>query len=380
LYLVDNLIVDAAKLWIGLGVIAMELTIPEPQPTKSIRPEVVDLFCGVGALSHGLKRAGCKIVAGYDVDRRCKFAFEQNNGGVFYTRDVSKLLASEVAAHFSGDAPSLLAGCAPCQPFSTYKQRYAEDPQWGLVSKFAELATEILPDYVTMENVPALKKYKGGKVFQHFCETLEKAGYTVQHTIAHCEQFGVPQKRRRLVLLAALERPLEPLSGGTSGYISVRQAIGKLPTIAAGDSCALDPLHVSSGLSDRNLERIRLSKPGGTWRDWPESLRADCHKRSTGKTYPGVYARMEWDQPAPTMTTQCYGYGNGRFGHPEQDRAISLREAAILQSFPSDYEFLAPGENVSMKEVGRWIGNAVPVGLAEAIGCHIIQNIGTEYG
>lgn len=349
---------------------------PEPRQSSSIRPEVVDLFCGVGALSHGLKLAGCKIIAGYDIDRRCKFAFEENNDGKFYTRDVSKLLASEIAEHFSGNAPSILAGCAPCQPFSTYKQRYAEDPQWGLVNKFAEMAVQVLPDYVTMENVPALLRYKEGAVFRQFCATLEGAGYSVQHMIAQCERFGVPQKRRRLVVLAARGRKLPKLPNGENGYISVRDAIANLPRISAGESCVHDPLHVSSALSPTNLRRIQNSKPGGTWRDWPESLRADCHRRPSGKTYPGVYARMDWDKPAPTMTTQCYGYGNGRFGHPEQDRAISLREAAILQSFPAKYKFLPAGESVSMKEVGRWIGNAVPVGLAKAIGHCIIEDAG----
>jgi len=158
-----------------------------------------------------------------------------------------------------------------------------------------------------------------------------------------------------------------------SGYRSVREAIGALPPLAAGATSRSDPLHTASALSPKNLRRIKASQPGGTWRDWPIELRADCHRRQTGKTYPGVYARMEWDKPAPTMTTQCFGYGNGRFGHPEQDRAISLREAAILQSFPMDYAFLPPGEQAAMKEVGRWIGNAVPVKLAEAVGRCILR-------
>ena len=121
------------------------------------------------------------------------------------------------------------------------------------------------------------------------------------------------------------------------------------------------------------MRRMIAAKPGGTWRDWPEALRAACHRRTTGKSYPGVYARMEWDKPSPTMTTQCFGFGNGRFGHPDQDRAISLREAAILQSFPPNYQFLPDDEQPSMKEIGRWIGNAVPVELGRAIGSAIIR-------
>jgi DNA (cytosine-5)-methyltransferase 1 len=340
----------------------------------------VDLFCGVGALSHGLKLAGCKIVAGYDVDARCKYAFETNNGGAFCARDVSKLLPGEISAHFTGQAPSVLAGCAPCQPFSSYKQRYAEDPQWGLVQKFAELAVEVAPDFVTMENVPALLKYKGGALFSKFRKTLEEAGYDVVETVAKCELFGVPQRRRRLVVLASRRGEAPKLTSSNSGYVSVHEAIKSLPPIEAGEVHPDDVLHTSSGLSPTNLRRIQSSRPGGTWRDWPEELRAACHRRRSGKTYPGVYARMEWDKPAPTMTTQCFGYGNGRFGHPDQDRAISLREAAILQSFPRDYAFLEPGERPAMKEMGRWIGNAVPVRLAERIGRAIINSCEVSNG
>lgn len=338
----------------------------------TVAPEVVDLFCGVGALSHGLKLAGCTILAGYDTDDRCQYAFETNNGGLFYKRDVGELSADEIKRHFSGDAPSVLAGCAPCQPFSSYKQRYAEDPQWGLVTKFAELAAEVQPDFVTMENVPALRRYKNGEVFRRFKEILNDAGYPIRATIAKCEEFGVPQRRRRLVVVAARGRKIGRIIPADSVGETVWNKISHLPPISAGESHPSDKLHTSSGLSARNLHRIRASKPGGTWRDWPTELRADCHQRKSGKTYPGVYGRMEWHKPAPTMTTQCFGFGNGRFGHPSQDRAISLREAAILQSFPENYEFLPPNEAPKMKEVGRWIGNAVPVELGRAIGLAIM--------
>lgn len=341
-----------------------------PQPCG----EVVDLFCGVGALSHGLRNAGLKILAGYDVDARCKYAFETNNSASFFSRDVGKLTAAELKSHFSGNVPSVLAGCAPCQPFSTYKQRYDEDPQWGLVHKFAELAVQVDPDFVTMENVPALLRYKKGIVFEKFCKSLTNAGYKVDWVIARCEEFGVPQRRRRLVVIASKEGQHCPLNPTHAAAVTVRDAISSLSRLNAGESDPNDPLHTAASLSEINLRRIRASVPGGTWRDWPEELRAPCHQRVTGKTYPGVYARMTWEEPAPTMTTQCYGYGNGRFGHPEQDRAISLREAAILQSFPAEYEFLPPNERHSFAEVGRWIGNAVPVKLAEAIGHSITQS------
>lgn len=345
------------------------------EPFKNdLTGEVVDLFCGVGALSHGLKKAGFKILAGYDLDSNCKYAFEKNNESKFYARDVGDLDAEEIRSHFTGKRPSVLAGCAPCQPFSTYKHRYDEDPKWNLVSKFADLAVKVKPDFVTMENVPSLVKYKQGSVFDEFCKTLETAGYEVEFSIAKCEEFGVPQKRRRLVLLASNRFPLVGLKKTHTKYRSVRDAIGKLPEIAAGESDPNDALHVAASLSELNQKRIRASKPGGTWRDWPENLVASCHRKKSGQTYPGVYARMTWDDPSPTMTTQCYGYGNGRFGHPEQDRAISLREAAILQTFPSKYQFIPKSQKPKMTELGKWIGNAVPVKLAEAIGKSIISS------
>lgn len=340
--------------------------------------EVVDLFCGVGALSHGLKLAGFKIVAGYDTDSKCKYAFEKNNDAKFHARDVASLRAKDIRAHFSGKAPSVLAGCAPCQPFSTYKQRYDDDPQWELVTTFAKLAAKVKPDFVTMENVPSLMRYKRGRVFRDFCEILEEAGYEVHSTVAKCELFGIPQKRRRLVVIASKNAKLSPLMGNRKQLRTVRDAIGKLPRLEAGESDPRDPLHTAATLGSLNLKRIKSSKPGGTWRDWPVELRAACHRRKSGKTYPGVYARMQWDQPSPTMTTQCFGFGNGRFGHPVQNRAITLREAAILQSFPQSYEFLPQGATVSFKEVGRWIGNAVPVKLAEAIGDAILRSHNSE--
>lgn len=218
----------------------------EPEPLG----EVVDLFCGVGALSHGLLAAGFDIRAGYDTDARCKFAYETNNSAEFFARDVSKLTANEIKAHFSGELPSVLAGCAPCQPFSTYKQRYDEDPQWGLVEKFAKLAVQVEPDYVTMENVPALERYKGGRVFRRFVSVLQSGGYSVDWTIAKCEQFGVPQRRRRLVLIAAKGGRTANLSAGSTAVISVKEAIGGLPELSAGQVDPNDKLHIASSLSE----------------------------------------------------------------------------------------------------------------------------------
>jgi len=178
-------------------------------------------------------------------------------------------------------------------------------------------------------------------------------------------QYGLAQHRPRLVMLASRLGPIELIDPKQLKWRSytVKEAIGDLPALKAGETDKEDPLHQAGSLSPLNLERIRASHPGGSWRDWDTDLVADCHKKTTGKTYPSVYGRMSWDEPAPTITTQFYGFGNGRFGHPEQDRAISLREGAILQSFPKSYKFKAPGKPIYIKTIGRLIGNAVPVKL-----------------
>ncbi|GAJ03489.1 unnamed protein product, partial [marine sediment metagenome] len=143
----------------------------------------------------------------------------------------------------------------------------------------------------------------------------------------------------------------------------------------AGEVSTKDALHRASRLGDINLKRIKQSKPGGTWKDWDEDLRSPCHKKDSGKSYCGVYARMSWDTLAPTMTTQFYNYGTGRFGHPEQDRALSLREGALLQTFPPDYDFIDPELTFSKKRLGTHIGNAVPVRLGVIIGRSILNHL-----
>ena len=214
-------------------------------------------------------------------------------------------------------------------------------------------------------------------VFKEFVADLEARDYYVDYQVVNCAEYGLPQQRNRLVLLASQLGSIKLLSPKEfkRKTKTVKDAIGKLPLIEAGAIDPKDPLHQSSSLSDINCKRILISKPGGTWRDWPEELVADCHKKKSGKTYSSVYGRMNWNEPAPTITTQFFGFGNGRFGHPEQNRAISLREGAILQSFPKKYKFTAPGEPISKKVLGRLIGNAVPVKLGELIGKSILKHV-----
>ena len=339
---------------------------------------VLDLFCGVGGLSHGFRLEGFEIAAGVDIDERFRYAYEENNCAPFLRRDAAAMTSKDVDVLFGPADSTVLMGCAPCQPFSTYNQKNL-NPEWQLVESFGHLICEALPDVVSMENVPRLLTFKRGRVFSKFVEVLEKVGYYVYWKVVFAPDYGVAQRRSRLVVLASRLGPIEmvPPTHDSVAYRTVRDIIADLPALEAGNVDPYDPLHRASHLSETNLRRIESAKPGGTWHDWEADLVAACHRESTGKGYVSVYGRMPWDEPAPTITTQFHGFGNGRFGHPEQNRAISLREGALLQSFPLEYKFIAPADPIHFSTVGRMIGNAVPVLLARAIArsirCHLEQ-------
>lgn len=339
--------------------------------------ECVDLFCGVGGLTHGLAKGGIRVVAGIDVDPECRFPYETNNSAKFLELDVRSVSGEQVCSLWTKGNRTLLSGCAPCQPFSTYGRQKGKRPgskkRWDLVLDFARLIREAKPDLVTMENVPQLVHHQ---VFDQLIGGLSE--YHVSWRIIDCVRYGVPQTRKRLVLLASRLGPIEflpPRRFKCSKRNTARQAISSLPQLNAGDFDPADPLHSACKLSDLNLRRIKASAPGGSWREWDQSLLAKCHKKDSGATYPSVYGRMEWDKPAPTITTQCFGYGNGRFGHPEQNRAITLREAALLQTFPRTYKFLKKGERVRYNVLGRLIGNAVPVKIGEIVAESLLQHV-----
>ena len=335
----------------------------------------IDLFCGAGGLTRGLKDAGVSIVAGIDLDPACEFPFTSNNrGSRFIEADVNEIDGSDLSKLYPKGSVRLLAGCAPCQPFSPLRRsaNNSRDRGWSLLDTFGRLAEHVRPELVTMENVPRLAHKD---VFIRFVRKLQRLGYDVAWKSIYCPRYGVPQHRRRLVLLASLLGPVAVPKGSLSPseYRTVRDAIFTLPPIAAGEAYARDRIHLARSVSPLNLKRLRASKPGGTWRDWPKELRAACHRKKTGANYQNVYARMRWDAPAPTITTLAHSFGSGRFGHPEQDRPISLREAALLQSFPPRYRFVRASEVVYQARVARLIGNAVPPMLARAIGRELVR-------
>jgi len=339
---------------------------------------VIDLFCGAGGLSFGFKQVGFPIVAGMDIDESCRYSYEANNDAPFIACDVSTVTADDLEEYFIPDKLRILVGCAPCQPFSTYNHKNT-DPKWNLVGKFGELISNSLPDIVSMENVPRLAEFNDGEVFDDFIKILKDNKYEVDSGVLYGPDFGLAQTRSRLVLVASRLGPIKlPEATHVDNHVNVKEVIGDLPKIDAGESDPNDPLHKSASLSPLNMKRIKASKQGGSWRDWPEEMVAKCHQSATGKTYSGVYGRMSWSKPSPTITTQFFGFGNGRFGHPVQNRALSLREGAMLQGFPYDYKFVEPGKPIQTGKIGKLIGNAVPVTLSRAI-AHSIQNHIEEY-
>lgn len=340
---------------------------------------VIDLFCGIGGLSHGMFQKGFNIIAGFDIDATCRYAYETNNKAKFLYQDIKNVTAEQINSLFGKYPIRVLAGCAPCQPFSSYafKKKEKDKDKYDLLYEFGRLVVNVLPEIVTMENVHQILSFKQKPVLQDFIDNLKTNGYWVSVNKVFCPDYGIPQTRKRLVLIASRLGPIQLIekTHTPETYLNVRDIIGNLPPLKAGEISVDDPLHTARSLSLINLKRIQATPYGGSWKDWPENLKLECHKKVTGRSYGSVYGRMVWEKPAPTMTTLCTGLGNGRFGHPEQDRAISLREAALFQTFPMNYQFFSSEENISLTKASRYIGNAVPPRLGEVIAESIIEHL-----
>lgn len=338
--------------------------------------KVIDLFCGIGGLSHGFVRSGFNVVAGVDNDSACKYGFEKNNDAQFIDGDILDISSSQLNDLY-GDVKGMkiLVGCAPCQPFSKLNTRGITDKQLQPLEKFAQLISDIQPDIVSMENVKGLLK---NPIFKKFLKNLDKNGYHYSYQIVNFSDYGVPQNRFRLVLLASKHGEINLIPPThLNKKKTVRDTIANLEVITDGQISDKDPLHRARQLSPLNKKRIKATpKDGGNSRSWSDDLVLECHKKDTGNSYRGtVYGRMSWDEPSPTMTTQCTGIGNGRYGHPEQDRAITLREAALFQTFPKSYKFIAPDQPITTSKLARFIGNAVPVRAGEVIAKSIERHI-----
>ena len=357
---------------------------------RSMSPiRVYDFFSGCGGTSVGFRQAGIKHALAVDSCPDAIRTFQKNFRSTSVINEpIESVDARHVEAYYSKESEvKLFCGCAPCQPFTKQKtntkKSASDDNRRGLLAHFSAIVQDCLPELVFVENVPGLNKIsvEDGGAFSLFIEQLEEDEYFVDYGVITAKDYGAPQVRRRLVLVASrmgtISLPV-PTHGPNRAkeYLTVRDAIADLPSVENGTEHPDKrryPNHRAARLSSLNLERIRHTGVNGR-RDWPESLLPKCYtKKTNGKRYNGhsdCYTRLAWDGSAPGLTTRCISYSNGRFGHPEQDRAITVREAARLQGFPDRFVFTG-----SLSAMARQIGNAVPVQVAKAFGRHFIKHV-----
>jgi DNA (cytosine-5)-methyltransferase 1 len=298
----------------------------------------VDLFCGAGGLTRGLLNAGIDVVLGIDLNEDCRRTFEKNNEPArFLCKDIHDVTASEIRRYFPTQCKQqlLLVGCAPCQPFSSYRRSFMASAESKLLREIGRLVNDLKPDWILIENVPGLARVPGFSTFRRFQKVLADLKYNIAPGVIDAKAFGVPQTRRRFVMIGTkLVEPSLPVATHGPGrlpYATVRDTIAGYPTIRAGREHPEIANHRAASLSEINLTRLRNTpKNGGRRLDWSEELQLDCHRDYEGHS--DVYGRMKWDAPAPTLTCRCYSISNGRYGHPTQQRAISFREAAALQT------------------------------------------------
>lgn len=334
---------------------------------------VVDFFSGCGGTSVGFRDAGLSIAGAIDHDADSAESFSSNfDEAIVLNRDIRNISVDEVEA-IAPSGVRLFSGCAPCQPFSRHnKYRSTSDPRRTLLHEFQKFVTALLPELVVVENVPGLQKPTSDAPLNSFLDALAKCGYLTSVAILRALEFGVPQERKRLVIVAsrigapALPKPTHVVTKRPAR--TVRKAIGHLRPIDDGGIDKFDPDHAAMRLSATNKVRIRATPEGGDRRDWDRTLLSDCHLVHGGHT--DAYGRMWWDRPASGLTTRCLSYSNGRFGHPEQDRAISLREAALIQTFPPSFRFSG-----SLTSRGRQVGNAVPPLMAKRIAQSLVKSL-----
>ncbi len=337
-----------------------------------MRYTAIDLFSGCGGLTRGLTDAGYRVLAAVEIDQKACETYRANHRDVeLLVEDIRRVSAAKLmrCTGLKKGALDLLAGCPPCQGFSTLRARNgqtaAADPRNDLVDEFARLALALRPKMIMMENVPALARYEK---FIDFVERLSAEGYRVISRVLDVSAFGVPQRRKRLILSAS--RVGQPhLAMEEATRTTVREAIGALPPAGkSGDALHDIPTKYRSARVQTMIEAI--PKDGGSRHSLPDRMKLGCHGRTSG--FNDVYGRMRWDDVSPTITSGCSNPSKGRFIHPQEDRPITLREAAILQGFPADYRFVV---SHGKEAIALMIGNALPPKFIAAHGVAMARGL-----
>jgi DNA (cytosine-5)-methyltransferase 1 len=349
-------------------------------PPKTKAPAglaAVDIFAGGGGLTVGLKRAGFQVVGAVEIEKNAFATYKANHPEVTaFKQDVCTIIGTSLRKLSSSGQIDLLAGCPPCQGFSSLTSKYKKThPGNALVNQMTRLVQEIRPRAIMMENVPGLKD-KGKRLFNQFIKTLKTEGYVISQEVLQVADYGVPQSRRRLVVLAgkgfAIEMP-KPThhrigENGLKRWKPVREVIKGMPkpltltdAIRRGGPQAFD-WHIVRLLSSKNQRRLKKARPGRGWTGIPKKLRPVCHQNKAAG-FSNVYGRMKWSEVSPSITGGCTTFSKGRFGHPSANRTISVREAALLQTFPTDYIF----DTSYMEHACNIIGNALPCDFAQVL-------------
>jgi DNA (cytosine-5)-methyltransferase 1 len=337
--------------------------------------KAIDFFCGAGGMTEGFEKAGIRVLAGIDIDHDCKASYEKNHPrSVFIESDIRELSVKnlETTLNLCIDDPALIMiGCSPCQHWSKINtERKKSEGSKNLLEDFTRFVKHFKPGYIVIENVPGIDKHPKESGLSNFLDFLGISGYSFIKDTLNMFNYGIPQKRVRFLLIAARKGKTPLLPGKSKTRRAVRDIIFDLPPINAGERSRRYDLHRAAGLSEKNLRRISRTPPdGGTrtaWKDDPE-LQIPAY-RGKDTIFQDVYGRMAWNKPAPTITTRFNSLSNGRFGHPRQNRAISLLEGALLQSFSKGYEF----EGTCDVAIARQIGNAVPPKFAKLVAGRII--------
>ena len=331
--------------------------------------KAIDFFCGAGGLTRGLLDADISVVAGVDNDERLRRTYESNNApSRFISQDIREVdidrLRHEVGIRRADT--TVYAACTPCQPFSSLNPTKRGDERKSLLLEFSRIVAQHPPDFIIMENVPGLHNAVGVDIYTRFVADLNQHGFVIDSGLLDAKDYGVPQTRKRFILVAAQRgRPRLPAPTTSEAPATVRDAISRYPPIADGETSRSFPNHTARPLPRHHRRIVEAVPPnGGSRRDVKDtSILLDCHRRNP-KAHKDVFGRMAWREPSPTLTCRCTDVYCGRFVHPEQHRGISQREAAALQTFGDDYEFF--GE--SFLDKSRQIGNAVPVLLARTLG------------
>jgi DNA (cytosine-5)-methyltransferase 1 len=344
--------------------------------------KAVDFFCSGGGMTSGFRKAGIEVLGGIDIDRECEKTYTLNNkGSKFITADIKKLkfitLKSELKIE-KNDDDLIFIGCSPCQYWSNIKTIKAKSEESkNLLSDFQRFVNHFKPGHIVIENVPGILNRFEESPLKGFLKFLDKENYTYVHDVINASHYGVPQSRRRFLLIASrvAKKVFLPIADTKTNLPTVQKFIGnqaKFKPIPAGHKDSTKFLHTTSGLSESNKKRLALTPHnGGSRMIYGDNADVAIKSHLNTKSFSDSYSRMYWNRPAPTLTTRFNSISNGRFAHPEQDRGISLREGATLQTFDIDYNFFGKNQSV----IARQIGNAVPPLLAKKIANSIYKNV-----